>query len=185
MPDAWNEPDVGLVTLVSTRTPGRALDVGCAGGHDALWLARQGWAVTAIDTSRHAVSRVRSRAREAGLDVTALTQDVIELDAPGAFDLVSVCYMHLPAAARAGMLASASKALAPGGVLLFRSFDAGMDEAPFDRSLLPTRGAVLAELDDELTVQRADVADEFFPYMKKDMKLLTIIAVRAEEASRV
>src|SRR6202030_3346594 len=40
-------------------TPGRALDVGCGEGADAIWLARSGWKVTAIDVSDVAVRKAR------------------------------------------------------------------------------------------------------------------------------
>lgn len=180
MPDAWTKPDEALVELAKTLTLGRALDVGCGGGHDSLWLAQQGWSVTAIDTSRHAVAKLRALARESQLDVTAVKQDVTTLETTDEFGLVSICYMHLPASDRVKMLASAGRALKPGGTLIFRSFESGIAEAPFDRSLLPSRDDVLAELGERLMVKRANVADEFFAYMKKMMRLLTVIALRPE-----
>ena len=180
MPESWTTPDDVLVTVAGTLTPGRALDVGCGGGHDSIWLARQGWSVTAIDTSRHAVSNVRKLANEAGLvELNAVKVDVTALDAEVQFDLVSICYMHLPPADRFKMLDCAKRAMGPCGTLLFRSFEATIDVAPFDRSLLPSREAVLAELGPDITIQRADVADEYFPYLKKEMRLLTVIATRA------
>ena len=63
-------------------------------------LCRKGWSVTAIDTSRHAVSKVRRLATKAGLDVNALREDVTALTYEDEFELVSVCYMHLPPADR-------------------------------------------------------------------------------------
>ncbi len=66
----------------------------------------------------------------------------------------------------------------PGGTLLFRSFEATIDEARFDCGLLPSRQAVLAELAAGFTVQQGDVVDGFFPYMNKEMRLLTIVATR-------
>ncbi|MCG8409442.1 MAG: class I SAM-dependent methyltransferase [Phycisphaerales bacterium] len=180
MPESWTQPDEALVKVVSTLAPGHALDVGCGGGHDTLWLARQGWSVTAIDLSRHAVSKVRKLARETKLDVTAARDDVTALDAEQEFDLVSICYMHLPAADRSKMLTNVTRALKVGGTLLFRSFEASIDDAPFDRSLLPSREAVLAELDAGFKIRQADVLDEFFSYMKKQMRLLTIVAIRAK-----
>jgi len=179
-PEPWTEPDPVLVKVASTLNPGSVLDVGCGGGHDALWLARHGWSVTAIDMSRHVISRLRKRLKEAQLDVTPLVADVTTLEATSEFDLVSICYMHLPSTDRCKMLGTSSSLVKPGGTLLFRSFDRSLDEAPFDPSLLPSREDVLAELDAGLQIRRADVADEFFPYMKKQMTLLTVVASRRE-----
>ncbi len=180
MPKAWTKPDDALVRIAGIIATGRALDVGCGGGHDAIWLAQQGWSVRAIDTSRHAVATVRRLATEKSLNITVAKDDVTALDAMDEFDLVSICYMHLPASARSKMLANASQAVKPGGTLLFRSFDASIGEAPFERSLLPSCNEVLEELGAGVAVQQADVADEFFPYMKKQMRLLTVIVTRIE-----
>jgi 2-polyprenyl-3-methyl-5-hydroxy-6-metoxy-1,4-benzoquinol methylase len=152
--------------------------VGCGGGHDSLWLARHGWSVTAIDISRHAVTKVRKLAREERLDVTAKRVDVTALDVESEYDLVSICYMHLPKRDRALMLSGAARSLRPRGTLLFRSFEAGVKEAPFARELLPRRGEVVRELAPMLVVRQAEVADEFFPYLNRVMRLLTVVAER-------
>ena len=76
------------------------------------------------------------------------------------------------------MLTNAARALALGGTLLFRSFEASLEEAPFDRSLVPSRDAVLTELGDNVSIQEVRVADEYSAYMKKDMRLLTVRAIR-------
>ncbi len=174
----WTTPDAVLVEVAGTLVPGRALDVGCGDGHDSVWLARQGWSVSAIDTSRPVVANVRKLAAEARLDVTAKRMDVTALDAQQEYDLVSICYMHLPRGDREAMLRNAARALKLGGTLLFRSFEAGIADAPFDRALLPTRDDVVGELESKLVIKRAHVADEFFPYMKKVMRLLTVVADR-------
>ena len=50
----WNEEGMigELVTEIDGEAPGRALDVGCGVGNDAIWLASHGWNVTAIVMSR-------------------------------------------------------------------------------------------------------------------------------------
>ena len=54
----WSgRPNGRLTVEVSGLTPGRALDIGCGEGADAIWLARSGWAVTAIDISDVALGR--------------------------------------------------------------------------------------------------------------------------------
>ncbi|CAM06496.1 methyltransferase family protein [Saccharopolyspora erythraea NRRL 2338] len=117
-------PNGVLVTEIAGTPPGQALDVGCGEGADALWLARRGWQVTAVDVSRVALRR----AAAAGTDVTgrvAWTHGDLTTTPPpaDAFDLVSVQYFplrHEPDhIALRGLLA----AVAPGGTLLFASHD--------------------------------------------------------------
>lgn len=110
-----------LAETVSSLTPGAALDLGCGAGGDALWLARQGWQVTAVDISTTAVERVRERAGELGVAgrVTVEQHDLAESFPAGRFDLVSAQYFHTPLQLpRARVLRTAASALRPGGLLL-------------------------------------------------------------------
>jgi SAM-dependent methyltransferase len=118
------EPNGALVAEVSTMTPGRALDLGCGEGGDALWLARRGWRVTAIDISGTALARGAA----AGADVAdrvAWTQGDLTSMAPaaGAFDLVSAQYFPLPHQEGHAALRKLLDAVAPGGTLLFVGHD--------------------------------------------------------------
>lgn len=71
MEQLWSGlPNAALVSEVAGLAPGRALDVGCGEGADAVWLARQGWTVTALDVSRVALDRAAVYAREADVRVT-------------------------------------------------------------------------------------------------------------------
>lgn len=78
--------------------PGEALDLGCGEGGDALWLAGQGWRVTAVDISAVAVERLTALARAQALGdrVLAARHDVQESFPPGEFDLVCAHYLHTP-----------------------------------------------------------------------------------------
>ena len=68
----WSgDPNPQLVAEVTDLPPGRALDVGCGEGADAIWLARSGWTVVAADISGVALERGAQHAREAGPDVAA------------------------------------------------------------------------------------------------------------------
>ena len=61
----WSgRPNGRLVAEVAELTPGRALDVGSGEGADAIWLARRGWTVTAIDISAPMLGRARENAAE-------------------------------------------------------------------------------------------------------------------------
>jgi SAM-dependent methyltransferase len=121
-PQVWSGRVNPVLTDVAAGLPPlTALDLGCGEGGDAVWLARQGWQVTAVDISRIAVERGRAAAREAGIGerITWLVQDLGEWVPSGAYDLVSAFFLqspvHLP---RADVLRRAATAVAPGGRLL-------------------------------------------------------------------
>ena len=79
-PEFWNEmwaeledcgsgSDAILFDQVQDLTPGRALDIGCGTGGNAVWLAKQGWQVTAVDYSEVAIDKGRRLAAEQGVSV--------------------------------------------------------------------------------------------------------------------
>jgi SAM-dependent methyltransferase len=108
-----------LVVEVETMRPGRVLDVGCGEGGDAIWLARRGWAVTAVDVSQVAIDRGVEAARAAGVEVTWQWADLLATPPPaGAFDLVSLHYPALRHTADDATIDHLLDAVAPGGTLL-------------------------------------------------------------------
>ncbi|MFF9912386.1 SAM-dependent methyltransferase [Streptomyces sp. NPDC013457] len=114
-------PNARLTETVTGLPPGDALDLGCGAGGDALWLARAGWRVTAVDVSGVAVEQLAAVARSHGLDdrVTPVRADLRRTFPPGAFDLVCAHYLHTPFDLdRSAVLRSAALALRPGGRLL-------------------------------------------------------------------
>ncbi|GAA3740514.1 SAM-dependent methyltransferase [Spinactinospora alkalitolerans] len=119
----WSgNPNTVLVREVTGMQPGSALDLGCGEGADAIWLARQGWRVTAVDVSGVALDRAARHA------VAAQVADRIDWQRhdlgtsfpAGAFDLVSAHFLHSPGETmpRERILRTAASAVAPGGVLL-------------------------------------------------------------------
>ncbi|MDP9167790.1 MAG: methyltransferase domain-containing protein, partial [Actinomycetota bacterium] len=88
----WSgQPNGALVTEVEGLSPGRALDVGCGEGADAVWLARAGWDVTAVEVSGLALERAAEHASAAGVAVRWVHAELAEAGVPpGSFDLVSV-----------------------------------------------------------------------------------------------
>lgn len=100
---------------------GRALDVGCGEGGDALWLAGQGWDVVGIDVSQVALDRAAARARDTGLDARTTWEhrDLLAWAPPAAaYDLVSVAFVHLAGDQRRAVYAGLADAVAPGGTFL-------------------------------------------------------------------
>jgi len=116
----WSgQPNGALVTETHGLRPGRALDVGCGEGADALWLAECGWDVTALDVSRVALDRAAEQARRAGREVHWLHAGLVEAAlSPGSFDLVSAQYPALLRTDAHDAELALLNAVAPGGVLL-------------------------------------------------------------------
>lgn len=154
------EPNVFLVGEVEDMTPGRALDLACGEGRNALWLAERGWRVVAVDFSAAGLAKGRRLADLRGVDVEWVEADVLEWrPEPGSFDLVIVMYLQLPAEDLRRVLGSAAAALAPGGTLLVVGHDrANLAEGfggPPDLSVLYDPDQVAGDVAG-LTIERAE-----------------------------
>ncbi|MFI5620218.1 class I SAM-dependent methyltransferase [Streptomyces sp. NPDC051567] len=118
----WSgEANALLIREAEGLAPGRALDLGCGEGADSVWLARQGWQVTATDVSGVALGRAAAHAAEAGIGdrVEWQRHDLAESFPAGEFDLVSACFLHSHTEfPREHVLRTAAAAVAPGGILL-------------------------------------------------------------------
>jgi SAM-dependent methyltransferase len=119
----WSgEPNDALVAVASDLQAGRALDLGCGEGGDSIWLARQGWRVTAVDIAATAVARGRRNAGLAGIPedrIDWILADLSTWEVDGPYDLVSACFLHSPVEfPRTEVLRRAADAVAPGGRLL-------------------------------------------------------------------
>ncbi|WP_405588798.1 class I SAM-dependent methyltransferase [Streptomyces sp. NBC_01190] len=126
------KPDENLAAYLDQGmiTPGRALDLGCGAGRNAVFLASRGFEVDAVDLSPVAVAWGKDRARAADVDVRFLCGDAFTLPATelgGPYDLVvdSGCFHHLPPHRRISYLRLLDRVLAPGGHLALTSFAAG------------------------------------------------------------
>ena len=98
--------------------PGRAFDLGCGNGRNAVFLARQGFSVEAVDYSQTAVDWARDRIAQAGVAVSLTHRSVFDLALEaGSVDLVydSGCFHHLPPHRRSHYVALVVSALKPGG----------------------------------------------------------------------
>ncbi|MEU8363602.1 class I SAM-dependent methyltransferase [Nonomuraea sp. NPDC048882] len=122
-------PDESLASYVDRGllVPGRALDLGCGPGRNAVYLALLGFEVDAVDLSPTAVEWGWERAREAGAEVRFVCGDAFTSAPAGPYDLVydSGCLHHLPPHRRVSYLALLERVLAPGGHLGLTCFAAG------------------------------------------------------------
>ncbi len=110
--------------------PDRALDVGCGTGRDAVYLAKHGWQVTAVDFVEGALMKARERAAQHHVDVQWITGDASDLGGlglePGFTLLYDIGCLHgLPEPSRAGEIAGLTELAAPGGTLILLAFRRG------------------------------------------------------------
>jgi SAM-dependent methyltransferase len=118
---------VAAVESPDALPAGRALELGCGTGTNAVYLARHGWDVTAIDMIGSAVRAARRRATAAGVTPRLLQGDVTRLDELGVgagytlvFDLG--CFHSIPTGRRDDYAAGVTRAAAPGATFLLFGF---------------------------------------------------------------
>jgi SAM-dependent methyltransferase len=128
-----NKPDENLADYLRRDLvrPGRALEVGCGPGRNALFLAEQGFEVDAVDLSSEAIAWARERAADRGLSVSFQQGDAFRDEGTlltGSYDLIydSGCLHHIPPHRRIGYLALLDRLLAPGGHFAVACFAAGL-----------------------------------------------------------
>ena len=156
---ASTAPSRLLVAEVADLRPGATLDLACGAGRNAVWLAEQGWRVTALDFSGVALRMARSLAAERQVEVEWIEADAVAWTPPArAYDLVCVFYLQLPAPERRTALARAADAVRPGGTLLVLGHDLlNLTEGwggPTQPDVLFTPDDVVAEIGD-LRIEKA------------------------------
>lgn len=157
------EPNRFVAAELDDLPAGRALDVACGEGRNAIWLARRGWSAVGVDFSATAIDRARALAEQAG--VSARTEfvvgDVVAGALPdGPFDAVVVAYLQLPADQRRRALQHAAAQVGPAGVLVVIGHDStnltdGVG-GPQDPAVLFSPADVLADIGPEYVVRTAE-----------------------------
>jgi len=138
-PDPWPGHDAVLAEVVAALPPGRFLDLGCGKGTESLYLASQGWQVSAVDFAPEGIAVLEALAHKGDMfdgppgpwPVTARVGDATQfkLAADEArYDLVYVGFLHLPEPDRSNLFKAAAATVAPGGSFLYVGF--ARDNAP-------------------------------------------------------
>lgn len=146
---AWDgdQPHPDLAKIIEGREPGRALDLGCGTGTDALYLGQRGWEVVGVDFVSGAIDRAIDRARESGSSVSFVCGDVTQLHdsrVDGPFDLIIDvgCYHSIPTDLRDAYVSGVA-AVAPPGAELYL---AGISHPPAIWRVIGARGVDGEEL---------------------------------------
>jgi SAM-dependent methyltransferase len=117
-------PNRFLVAEVGGLDPGRALDLACGEGRNAVWLAEQGWHVVGVDYSDVGLRKAAELAADRGVSVELVEADLLAYQPePLRYDFVCVFYLQLPAPERRRVLGRAAAAVAPGGTFLLVGHD--------------------------------------------------------------
>jgi len=166
----WSgRPNELLVAEVQDEPPGDALDLGCGEGGDAIWLAQQGWRVTAVDVAAAALAFGAEQARRAGVAdaIRWVRHDLDETFPDGSFDLVASCYLQSPVALdRAAILRAAAAAVRPGGLVVVVGHAGPPSWNPDGHGVgMPRAAEVLADLDlgEGWVVERCDDVERSAP----------------------
>ena len=173
--ERWNErysqpghlwsarPNRFLVAETSDLAPGRALDLACGEGQNAVWLAERGWKVVGVDFADVAIAKARARAARDGVAAEFTVADVLEYEPEAsAFDLVLLLYFHLPPDELRIVLARAAAALVPGGTLLVIGHDRSNIEHGVGGPSDPEIQYTPDEIADELTGLEIEKAEQVY-----------------------
>jgi SAM-dependent methyltransferase len=151
-PNQFVESELGDVS------PGRALDLAAGEGRNAIWLARRGWQVTAVDFSRAGLDKGRILGE--GLDIEWVCADATTWRGEASYDVCLVAYLQLVADERRAAVRNAYESVRTGGTLLWVCHDLSNHAegvgGPTDPAVLMTAQDVLADLGGSaFEVQRA------------------------------
>ncbi len=119
-PHSSGKPGALLQRFVEPLEPGKALELGCARGDDAVWMAQRGWKVLAVDISSTALGYAAENAKRASVvdRITFEQHDLSRSFPDGRFDLVTASFLQSPAEfPRAAVLKRAAEAVAASGHL--------------------------------------------------------------------
>lgn len=157
----WSaEPNRLFASEVGGLAPGRALDLACGEGRNAVWLAAHGWSVTGVDFSDVALRKAAELAASRDVAVDWVVADLLDyVPDPQSYDLVAMLYLQLPREELLDVVRTAAGAVAPGGTLFVLAHDTTNltdgHGGPRDVSVLYTAEDLVPELR-ELEVERAE-----------------------------
>ncbi len=154
-------PNQLFADVAGDYAPGRALDLGCGEGRNALHLAECGWEVTGIDYAEQGIEKARQLAAHRGVKVNWIVADAGEVTLePQSFDLVAVIFLHTSARERDHWLREAANAVAPGGHFVYIGHDPQNIErgvgGPQDPAVLPS-AATVSEALPAFEIERAEI----------------------------
>jgi len=128
--DFESQPTPLLIETAMRLAPGKALDLACGTGRNAIWLAENGWDVTAVDGASEAIAALQARAKECGLKTKAAVADLdkgeFEIE-PSRWDLIADCYYL-----QQNLFEPMKRGVKPGGIIIsiVHISEAGQPQTP-------------------------------------------------------
>ncbi|MBD7985744.1 class I SAM-dependent methyltransferase [Sporosarcina sp. Sa2YVA2] len=126
-----NKPDENLASYfnnVLSGTSGKALELGCGPGRNAIYFAEKGYAVDAVDLSEQSLRWAIERAKERNLKINFIHNNIFDIQfKEGAYDVIydSGCFHHIAPHRRMSYIQLVQKALKPGGYFAITCFEQG------------------------------------------------------------
>lgn len=159
----WSgEPNQFVAQFLSERQPGSAIDLGAGEGRNAVWLAVQGWEVTAVDFSAVGLEKARRMAFDAGVELATVVSDVEHYSPTFPVDLVLLSYLQIPDTHQVRLLRRVRDWVKPGGVIFVVAHDKSNVEhghgGPPDPAVCYTVEQTVAALGD-MRIEYAEVAE--------------------------
>ena len=160
------EPNGFLVATAPRLPAGRILCLGEGEGRNAVWLARQGYEVTAVDASRVGLQKAQRLAASHQVTITTVHADLAEYEiAPGHWDGIVSIFCHLPPALRSDVHRRCVDGLRPGGVMLLEAY------TPKQLNLR-TGGPATADLMMDVETLRTELAGlEFLDLLEREREI--------------
>lgn len=117
------EPNTFLVQAADRIRGERVLCLAEGEGRNAVWLAKRGLRVTAVDRSEVGLAKARALAEQRGVTIETICADLAEYDlGVERWDAIVSIFAHMPSAVRASLHRRAIAALAPGGIIILEAY---------------------------------------------------------------
>ena len=144
------EPNDFLVSAVTNLKRGATLSLAEGEGRNAVWLAQQGFTVSAIEQSEKGVGKTLRLALQRGVIVMAERGELETFHIqPNSWDLVVSIYAHTPQELRRKLHRQVVAGLKPGGVFVLEAYTPAQipnnTGGPKDASLMPTAELLRSE----------------------------------------
>jgi SAM-dependent methyltransferase len=157
-----DQPNDFLTNAADRLSRGTCLCLAEGQGRNAVWLAQQGFDVTALDQSAEGMRRAEELAFSRGVTIRTIVADLDDFDLGEArWDSIVSIFGHLPSPLRRKVHSAVVRALKPGGTFLLESYTPDQlttsgSGGPRDPDMMPTK----ALLSDELAGLDFEIAQE-------------------------
>ena len=117
------QPNDFLVSASASIPRGKLLSLGEGEGRNAVYLATQGWDVTAVDSSEVGLEKARRLAAEKGVQITTIVADLVDFQIqPNSWEAIVSIFCHVPSVIRLPLHQAVVRGLKPGGVFVLEAF---------------------------------------------------------------